>query len=84
MAKCSPARKARLRARREVARAEEERLCAILRRDGHSCATCLHSSNPFALGKMACDLDSDFHGYATVAPTNVCSRFTSRPERTAP
>jgi hypothetical protein len=68
-----------LRARHQAEAAEEQRLCAILRRDGQSCLKCLHYDKPFSLmGKSCCQLDSDFHGYAITTPTNVCSRFTAK------
>lgn len=78
MSKKTPAQRARRRAKRQAEAAVERAASDKLRAAGHSCATCRHSSKPFGLGKMACDLDSDFQGYATVLPTNVCSRFEAR------
>ena len=76
MSKCSPARKARLRARHQAEAAEERRLSDALRAEGKSCATCLNSDKPFSMiGKTVCQLDSDWEGYCTVKPEFVCSRF---------
>lgn len=79
MAKNSPARKARLKERARQRRVEEDRLCAAHRRDGASCAKCHHSDRPASMsGRMVCQLDSDFHGYAMTTPINICSRFKAR------
>lgn len=76
MAKCSPARKARLKARHAAERAIEQQLCDNLRRTGASCATCSHLRK---LGKNTyCLLDSDWEGHAVVKPDFLCSRFGAK------
>lgn len=76
MAKCSPARKARLKARHQAEAAEERQKSILLRKAGHSCSTCAHKSKMSSMApKIACDLDSDWEGYAIVKPDFVCSRF---------
>lgn len=81
MAKCSPARKARLRARHQAEAVEEKRISDGLRAEGKSCSNCLHGDKPFSMmGKTVCQLDSDFQGYATRQPDFVCSRFEPEPE----
>ena len=79
MGRVSPARKQRLRERHAAEAAEEQRQCDALKAQGKSCAICLHSDRPGSLrGKMACQLDSDFQGYAITHPSNICSRFRAR------
>jgi hypothetical protein len=75
MAKCSPARKARLRERAKAAAAEERTACAALKAAGKSCSTCEHrGTRPIDKG-LICELDSDFQGYRRVPQNYVCSRF---------
>lgn len=80
MGKVSPARKARLKARRETEAAAERVACAALKAAGKSCSGCLHFDRPFSIHpKACCQLDSDFHGYAITTPDSVCSRFKPNP-----
>lgn len=48
-----------------------------------TCAACANSTlNPGMVKGLACDLDSDFHGYQMVDPAHVCTRFRPcAPER---
>lgn len=75
MAKCSPARKQRLRERAKAAQNAEQEACAILRAAGRSCSTCEHrGTRPMDKG-LICELDSDSQGYRRVPQNYVCSRF---------
>lgn len=41
-----------------------------------ACKNCANRSEPHLMpGKLACDLDSDFHGYQLVDSENVCTRW---------
>lgn len=74
MAKTSLARKARIRARNQAHAAEQRRIEAELRAQGHSCSTCKHKGYRMA-AQMVCELGSDFHGYQPVKPDYICSQF---------
>lgn len=74
MAKCSPARKERLRERARMAQADERRICTALRIQGSQCSVCQHKGWRME-AKLVCELDSDFQGYRLVEPDYVCSRF---------
>lgn len=80
MAKCSPARKARLRARHQAEMELERQKCAVLRAANCSCATCAHARKKHMRkpDDLICLLDSDFYGDRVVKPTDICSRFELR------
>ncbi len=44
---------------------------------GATCETCKHRGKYPTDGRPICELDSDFHGYATVKLTHRCPRWSA-------
>lgn len=56
--------------------AVQSELKAPLMAAGATCSTCKHKlTNPAGLKGLYCELDSDFHGYVTTKPEDLCSRY---------
>lgn len=72
----SPGEKRRRKAKREREQAAYAAAVALLRTAGASCATCKHRGiGPTDIG-LICEIDSDFHGYATVKMTDLCPSYS--------
>lgn len=79
----TPARKAakkRNKMRREAAADEaREVILSPLRERGETCASCWHYRQVAGMPKRICDLDSDFSGFVTPKPTDLCARWRPAP-----
>jgi len=72
----SPARRARLYARRAEKAALADARAEELRSQGHACRDCKHRRK--IMDKHVCELDSDF-GSKTVVPLEyVCEKWSAR------
>lgn len=73
-----PTRRNRSKARNNLRKAyahkvEHDRFVAS--NPSAACANCAHKWQPPHTIVLACQLDSDFHGYQTVSPIHVCTRW---------
>lgn len=73
----SPGEKRRRQAKRERERVAYEAAIAALPAEA-TCATCSHCRKYPHKPKLSCELDSDFHGYAIVKPSDRCPRWARR------
>lgn len=74
----SPGEKRRRKAKRERELAAYALALAAVKSTGATCSTCANYIRAGDLKEHACDLDSDFHGYAIVKPHYVCPRYQNR------
>jgi len=76
MSRKSPAQRQRYREKQTAKRVVYDALCAELRKTGASCGSCRHWEKvPMMRGEHHCSIESDFHGYAIKATTDICPEW---------
>lgn len=74
----TPHAKQRRREKRERKLLEYNAALSALQATGASCATCKHYGTLSMVKGRICEMQSDFHGYVQIEPTDLCLDYGRR------